>query len=141
MAPGNSSQPRLTALLPLGISKSSISSSIYLRLIYSSGWMAPGKTQVGADLGLHNLGNPKAKAPSGPPSLCPCTADPPQRAEVCGQWSQPISLQLTGLGKSLPLNSQQQPRVIYTRRVYSAHRKGTPQIPSLGDRGGCASGP
>ena len=51
------------------------------------------------------------------------------------------SLQLTGLGKSLPLPFQQQPRLNYKRRVYSAHMKGTPQVPSLGDRGGCATGP
>ena len=24
------------------------------------------------------------------PPPCPCTADPPQRAEVGGQWSQPV---------------------------------------------------
>ena len=51
------------------------------------------------------------------------------------------SLQLTGLGKSLPLVCQQQPRLNYKRRVYSAHMKGTPQVPSSGDRGGCATGP
>ena len=26
----------------------------------------------------------------GAPLPCPCTADPPQRVEVCGKWSQPI---------------------------------------------------
>ena len=51
------------------------------------------------------------------------------------------SLQLTGLGKSLPLIRQQQPRLNYKRRVYSAHTKGTPQVPSLGGSGGCATGP
>ena len=50
------------------------------------------------------------------------------------------SFQLTGLGKSLPLTCQQQPRLNNKRRVYSAHMKGTPQVPSLGDRGGCATG-
>ena len=43
------------------------------------------------------------------------------------------SLQLTGLGKSLPLTCQQQPRLNYKRRVYSAHAKGTPRVPSFGD--------
>ena len=51
------------------------------------------------------------------------------------------SLQLTGLGQSLPLTCQQQPRLNYKRRVYSAHMKGAPQVPSLGDRGDCATGP
>ena len=60
----SSSQAGFTAWLHLGISKPSISSS-HLRLLYSSGRVAPGKTQVGADLGLHHPGNPKASAPSG----------------------------------------------------------------------------
>ena len=51
------------------------------------------------------------------------------------------SLQLTGLDKSLPLICQQQPRLTYKRRVYSAQTKGTPRVPSLGDWGGCATGP
>ena len=51
------------------------------------------------------------------------------------------SLQLSGLGKSLPLTCQQQPNINYKRRVYSAQRKGTSQVPSLSDRGGCATGP
>ena len=50
-------------------------------------------------------------------------------------------LQLIGLGKSLPLICQQQQRPNYKSRVYSAHTKGTPPVPSLGDRGGCATGP
>ena len=50
------------------------------------------------------------------------------------------SLQLTALGKSLPLTYQQQPRLNY-KKVYSAHTKGTPQIPSLGDSKGCATEP
>ena len=45
------------------------------------------------------------------------------------------SLQVTGLGKSLPLTCQQQLRLKYKRRVYSAHTKGAPQIPSFHDRG------
>ena len=61
-----------------------------------------------------------------------------QRLAVSGHGQ---SLQLTGLGKSLPLTCQQQPRLNYKRRVYSAHRKGAPQLPRLGDRGGCATGP
>ena len=74
------------------------------------------------------------------PPPCPCTADPPQgqRVVVCGHNQ---SLLLTGLSKSLPLTCQQQPRLNYKRRVYSAHMKGAPRVPSLGDRGGCATGP
>ena len=37
----------------------------HLRLLYSPGRVASGKTQVGADLGLHQAGNPRACAPSG----------------------------------------------------------------------------
>ena len=51
------------------------------------------------------------------------------------------SLQLTNLGKSLPLTSQQQPRLNYKKRIYSACMKDTPQVPSLGASGGCATGP
>ena len=73
---------------------------------------ALGKTQMGADLGLHHLGNPSASTPSGQLQttseqhhhLAPGTADPPQRAEVGGQWSQ--SILATDLGKSLPLTCQ-----------------------------------
>ena len=35
------------------------------RVFYSSGRVAPGKTQVGAELGLHHLGNSRASVPSG----------------------------------------------------------------------------
>ena len=51
------------------------------------------------------------------------------------------SLKLTDLSKSLLFICQQQPRLNYKRQVYSAQTKGTPQVPSLGDRGGCATGP
>ena len=49
------------------------------------------------------------------------------------------SWQLTGLGKSLPLTCQKKSRLNYKRRVYSAHTKGAPQVPNLGDRGGCVT--
>ena len=51
------------------------------------------------------------------------------------------SLHFTGLGKSLRLICQQQPRFNYKRRVYSAHTKGAPQKSSLDDRGDYATGP
>ena len=41
------------------------------------------------------------------------------------------SLQLTGLGKPLPLICQQQPRLNYKRSMYSVHMKGAPRAPSL----------
>ena len=50
-------------------------------------------------------------------------------------------LQLTGLGKSLPLTCQQQSRLNHKRKVYSVYKEGEPQEPSLGDRGGCVTGP
>ena len=63
LRPGmSSSQPRFTTWLHLRISKPSTSSS-HLRLLYSP--VAPGKTQVGADLALNHLGNPRASAPRG----------------------------------------------------------------------------
>ena len=63
--PGTSSSHlRFTDWLCLGISKPSTSSS-HLRLLYSSFRAAPGGKQVGADLGLHHPGNPRASAPSG----------------------------------------------------------------------------
>ena len=60
----NSCHPEFIAWLCLGISKPSTSSS-HLRLLYSSGRVALGKTQVGADLGLHHPGNPRVNTPSG----------------------------------------------------------------------------
>ena len=56
------------------------------------------------------------------------------RKLVVGGHSQ--SLQLIGLGKYLPLICQQQPSLNYKKKVYSAHRKGTTGVPSLGERGG-----
>ena len=57
-------KPRFIVWLYLGISKTNTSSS-HLRLLYSSGRVDLGKTQVGADLGLHHLGNPRANTSSG----------------------------------------------------------------------------
>ena len=85
-------QPRFTAWIPLEISKPS-SSRLHLRLIYTSGRVSSGKTQVGADLGLHHSGNLRASAPIDhvrAPPPCPFTADPPQGASSGGHWSQPV---------------------------------------------------
>ena len=125
----SSSQPRFTDRFHLGISKPTTSSS-HLRLLYSSGRAAPGRTQVGADLGLHHPGNPRV----------------PAQLILYRMWrlvvsSHSQSLEFTGLGKSFPLTCQQQSRLNYKKRVYSVHMKGTPRVPSLGHRGGCATGP
>ena len=113
--------------------------------IAHAGWPR-GQTKVGADLGLHHLGNPRACAPSGQlqttlehhhPAPTWLILHRGLRLVVSGHSQ---CLQLTGLGKSLPLMCQQQPRLSCKRRVYSAHTKGTPQVLSLGDRGGCAAG-
>ena len=40
------------------------------------------------------------------------------------------SLQLTGLGNYLPLICQQQPKLNYKRRVYSAHMKAHLEYPA-----------
>ena len=75
----------------------------------------------------------------GAPPPCPCTADPPRRVDVGGQWSGQ-SLQLTGLGKSLQLTCQQKSRLNYKRRVYPAHKaslysKQIGGLPEVGVRG------
>ena len=106
-----------------------------------------GKTQVGADLGLHHLVNHRACEPSGQlqstsehhqPALAQLILHGGQRL-VVSSYSK--SLQLTGLGKSHPLICQQQSKLKYKRRGYSVHAEGTTQVSSLGDRGGCATGP
>ena len=122
----SSSQPRFRVWLLLGISKLSTNSS-HLRLFYSLGRVALGKTQVGADLGLHHLGNPRASAPSGQTAL---EQHHPALAQLILHGGRRLvvschrqSFQLTGLGKSLPLVCQQQPRLNYKRRVYLAQRR------------------
>ena len=116
------------------------------RWLCSSGRVAPSRTQVGADVGLHHPRNPRTSAPSGQLQTTVEYHHPaPEKLILHGGWRLVVSghsqsLQLTGLGKSFPLICQQQPRLNYNRKVYSVHMKGTPQVPSLGDRGGCATG-
>ena len=66
LAPGHStsSQPQFTAWLHRGISKPSTTSNHH-RLLYSSCRVTPGRALVGADLGLHHPGNPRACIPNG----------------------------------------------------------------------------
>ena len=145
--PGTSSnQPRITAWLLPGISKPSTSSS-HLRLLYNSCSMALGITQVGAELGLYHLGKPRACIPSGQiqtmsehhyPAPTQLILHRRQRLMVSGHSQ---LLKLAGLGKSLPLTCQEQTRLSYKRRVYSAHKKSTLPVGSLADREGCATGP
>ena len=127
----SSSQSRFTGWLCLGISEPSTSSN-HLRLLYTLGRVALGKTQVGADLGLHHSENPRAIAPSGQlQTLLEQHHPAPAQLILHRGWrlvfsGHSQSLQLTGLGKSLLLTCQQQPRLNYKRRVYSANMKGTP---------------
>ena len=72
--------------------------------------LALGKTQVGADLGLHHPGKSQgqhtqwtATDHDGAPTPCPCSADPPQRAEGVGKQSQPV-LVADWPGKILPID-------------------------------------
>ena len=88
-----------------------------------------GQTQVGVDpapprtpQGQHTQWT--ATDHIGAPPPCPYTADPPQRAEVAHKQSQAILA--ADWPKFLPLIFQQQPRLNYKRRVYSAHTKGAP---------------
>ena len=77
---------------------------------------------------------------AGAPPPFPCTQTLHRvRRLVVTRHSQ--SLQLTGLVKSLPLTCQRQSRLNFRSRAYSVHTEGTPRVPSLGDRGGCATGP
>ena len=62
---------------------------------------APGKTQIGGDLGLHHPGNPRGQHIqwtntdyTGAPPPCLCTADCPWRAEVGGNLPTAIKAQL-----------------------------------------------
>ena len=119
----------------MGMSKPSTSSS-YLRLLYSSWRVAPGRIQVGADLGLHHPGNPRACTHSGQLQTTSeyCHPVPAQlilhggKRLVASGHSQ--SLWLTGLGKSLPLTCQEQPRLNYKRRVYSVTQRAHLKYPA-----------
>ena len=104
------SQSRFTPQLHLGISKASTSRS-HLRLLYSSGKVALGKTQVGADLGPHHPGNPRASAPTG--QLQTMSEHHPAPGQLILHGGQRLvisshsqSLKLTVLCKSLPLICQ-----------------------------------
>ena len=143
----SSSHPRVTAWLHLGISKPSTSGR-YLRLLYSSGRVAPGKTQVGAVHGLHYQRHLRACTPSRQLQTTLEHHHPtPAQLILHGAWRLGVSghsqsLQLTGLGiPPRPLTCQQQPRLNDKRRVYCTHIVGAPWVPSLGDKGGCATGP
>ena len=87
--PGTSSSSQLTftAWLCLGISKP----GSHFRSLYSSGRVAPGKTPVRPDLGLHHLGNPRANAPSGQLQPCQSTTTLPTQSwsstEGRGWWA------------------------------------------------------
>ena len=120
----SSSQLRFTAWLHLGISKPSRSSS-HLRLLYSLGRVSLGNTQVGAELALHHPGNPGACAHSGQlqivsenhhPAIAQLILHGGGRLAVSGHSQ---SLQLTGLGKSLPLICQQPPRLLFQKNDWS----------------------
>ena len=91
----------------------------------------PGQN-TGADLGLHNRGNPRATAPTGQLQTTWEHYHPaPAQLILQGGWRLVVSghsqaLQLTGLGKFLPLICQQPPRFNHKKRVYSAHTKDAP---------------
>ena len=82
-------------------------SSCLLRLLYSSGRVATGKTEGGANLGLYHPGNPKVRASSGQlqTALVHYHLTPAQQILHGGQKlavsGHSQSLQLTSLGKSL----------------------------------------
>ena len=140
----SSSQPRFTTWFCLWISKPSISSS-HLSLLCRSGKVSQAKHRWGRTLPVP-LRKPRACAPNGEQqtllehhyfSPAQLILHKEQRLVVSGHSQ---SLQLTVLGKAIPLTCQQQSRLNYKRRVYSAHMEGTPPVSTLGDRGGCATG-
>ena len=94
--------------------------------------MALGITQVGAELGLYHLGKPRACIPSGQiQTMSEHHYPAPTQLILHRGWKFVVSaysqsLQLTGLGKSLPMICQQQPRLNYKRKVYSVHMEGAP---------------
>ena len=141
----SSSQIRFTSQLCLGISKCSTTSR-HLRLLYSSGRVPQAKQRWGLTLACAAQETPGPVHPVDSYRPRRSTAPHPAQLILHRGWRLVVSghsqsLQLTGLGKFLPLICQQQPRLNYKRTVYSAHIKGTPQVPSLGDKGGCATGP
>ena len=85
------------------------------RLLCCSGWVALGRTQVVADPGLQHLGNSRACIPSGQlQTMLEHHLPAPAQLILHGGWRLVVSghsqsLQLTGLGKFLPLtcNSSQ----------------------------------
>ena len=112
--------------------------------VYSLCQGVPDREQVEADLGLYHSGNPRVCTPR---RQLQSTLEyhPTTSTSHGGRWllarGHSQAYQLSGLGKSLPLTCQQQSGLIYKRREYLAYMKDTPQVPSLGDRGGCATGP
>ena len=106
-----SSQAKFTAWLGLGISKTSTSNS-HLRFLYTSFRVAPDRIQVGVVLVLHHPGNPRACSPSGQLQTTLEHHHPaPAQLTLLEVWRMLVighnqSLQLTGLGKFLPLTYQ-----------------------------------
>ena len=98
------------------------------------------QTQVGSDLRLYHPGYPRARLPSRQvqaifehhhPAPAQLILHGGGREEDGEGWrlmvrSHSQSLQLTGLGKSLPLTCQQHSRLNYKRRVHPAHTEGAP---------------
>ncbi|KAF6104389.1 hypothetical protein HJG60_011333 [Phyllostomus discolor] len=103
--------------------------------------------QVGTNLGLHHPENPRASTSSGKlQNTSEHHHTAPAQLILHGSGRLLVSghsqsLHLTGLGKSLLLTCQQQPRLNYKRKVYSAYTKGSPQVPSLSDSRGCVNRP
>ena len=100
-----------------------------------AGW-TQAKKQVEADLGLNHLGNPRASALSGQlqttsehhhPVCALLILHSGQRLVV---RSHSQLLKLTGLGKSLPLTFQQQPKLNYKRRVYQPTQRVNLEYPA-----------
>ena len=91
----SSSQPRFTNWLPLGISKPSKNSSHIDCFIAHARWLWA-EHRWGLTLSCTTRENQSLHTKwtaldlVGVPPPFPCTADPPQRAEVGGKWSQQI---------------------------------------------------
>ena len=96
----------------MGISKPRRGTAISDCFIAQAG--APGKTQMGADLGLHHLGNPGACAPSGQLQTTLEHDHPaPAQMTLLGGWGLVVnghsqSFQLTGLAWPIAIKAQLQ---------------------------------
>ena len=140
----SSSQPRITVWLHLGIFKPSSNSTISDDFLAQAGWPWA-KHRSGPTLACITQDTPGPAHPVDNYKPLQSTTTLPHHSwsseEGGGWWSvftdNACSWQSWVNPSHWSANSNQGS---YNRRVYAAHTKGTPRVPSLGGRGGCAIG-